>query len=90
MAEQDESQLETKEAQIRAKQAISPAGLGDQSVEGHSGPGSEMPLRDAPPSELEEKYVEEGPSQEPAENVHLTHPNRNAGGKTDSGKPSYA
>lgn len=90
MAAQDESQLESKEAQIRAKQAISPAGLGDQSAEGHSGPGSETELRDAPPSELEEEYLENDETQEVGANVRMMHPNRNPNDKPDLDKPAYA
>lgn len=81
----------SKEDQIRAKQAISPAGLGDRSDKGQSRPGSEGDVPDAPPGDLEARYVDdEGPSQEPTENVPTRHPNRNPGDKTDSGKPAYS
>lgn len=77
----------SKQDQIRAKQAISPAGMGNQSAEGHSDTGSEMPLQDAPPEELEDKYME---GEEPAANVKQTHPNRNPADKPDLDKPSYS
>lgn len=86
MAEQDPS----KEAQIRAKQAISPAGLADQSAEGHSGPGSETELRDAPSSALEDEYLENDEDQKVGANVHQLHPNRNPNDKPDLDKPAYA
>ncbi len=81
----------SKEDQIRAKQAISPAGLGDQSAEGHSGPGSEMPLQDAPAtSELEDEYLESDENQEVGANVRQMHPNRNPNDKPDLDKPAYS
>ena len=85
MATQDSS----KEDQIRAKQAISPAGLGDQSADGTSGPGSEVPLKDVPPTALENEYLE-GESDDPAANVRQLHPNRNADEKIDSSGPAYS
>ncbi|MCY7350593.1 MAG: hypothetical protein LH606_07980 [Cytophagaceae bacterium] len=77
----------SKQSRIRAKQAISPAGLGNQSAEGHSDTGSEMPLKDAPPDELEEKYME---GEEPASNVRQTNPNRNPNDKPELDKPAYS
>ncbi len=77
---------------IRAKQAISPDGLEDQSAEGKSGVGAELPEGDLPTEALpndamSEKYTD-GPD-EPGENVRVMHPNRNADGKPDIDKPAY-
>lgn len=80
-----------EQKRIDAVQAISPAGLGDQSVEGNSGPGSELPnedIQDVPPTELEDEYLnEEG--DDVASNVRQLHPNRNPNGKPQLDKPSY-
>ncbi len=79
---------QSKENQIRAKQAISPAGLGDQSVEGNSGPGSEPEtVPDLVPNELADKYLA---GDEPSGDLHQTHPNRNRDGKGDIDKPAYS
>ncbi len=82
---------EDKEDIIRAKQAISPSGLGNRSDAGESNVSGELP-DDALPTEalpndnLEDEYMD---GDEPAENVPMTHPNRNAD-KPDNGKGSYA
>lgn len=76
---------EVENDETRAKQAISPAGLGDQSVEGNSGVGSETDVEDVPPTELEDKYMD---GNGVAANVRETHPNR-GGDKPDLNKPSY-
>ncbi|MEZ0485920.1 hypothetical protein [Fibrella aquatica] len=73
--------------EIRAKQAISPAGLEDQSAEGNSGVGAEIDAPELPANEMEDKYMD---GDEPAENVPMTHPNRNDGGKPDIDKPAYS
>jgi hypothetical protein len=75
-----------KEDIIRAKQAISPAGLADQSAEGTSGPGSQIDPEELAPDELEDEYMD---GDEPAANVRMTHPNRNTN-KPDIDKPSYS
>ena len=82
-----ENQEEDKEAILRAKQAISPAGLADQSAEGTSGPGSEIDPNELPADALEDEYMN---GDKPAENVPMTHPNRNRDGKVDLDKPSYS
>ncbi|MBO0950006.1 hypothetical protein [Fibrella forsythiae] len=76
-----------KQDEIRAKQAISPAGLGDQSAEGNSGVGAEIDAPELPANEMEDTYMN---GDEPAENVPMTHPNRNDGGKPDIDKPAYS
>ncbi|ARK10284.1 hypothetical protein [Fibrivirga algicola] len=76
-----------KQDEIRAKQAISPAGLGDQSIEGNSGVGAEIDAPELPTNEMEDTYMN---GDEPAENVPMTHPNRNEGGKPDIDKPAYS
>lgn len=76
-----------KEDIIRAKQAISPAGLGDQSVEGTSGPGSEIDPDALAPDALEDEYMD---GDKPGANVHMTHPNRNPDDKSDLDKPAYS
>lgn len=82
---------EDNEDIIRAKQAISPSGLADQSVEGNSGVSGELPddalPTDALPNDnLEDEYMN---GDEPAENAPMSHPNRNVD-KPDNGKGSYA
>lgn len=79
---------QSKEDQIRAKQAISPHGLGNQSVEGNSGPGAELPdedVPDVPVSELEENYTD---GEGNPDGVPQTHPNRH-GDKPQLDRPSY-
>lgn len=71
---------------IRAKQAISPDGLEDQSVEGNSGVGSEVQTKKLPANELEDKYMD---GDEIAENVRTNNPNRNPNDKPDIDKPAY-
>ncbi|WP_338876410.1 hypothetical protein WBJ53_12255 [Spirosoma sp. SC4-14] len=78
---------EDKEELIRAKQAISPDGLEDQSVEGNSGPGSEINPPQLPADELEDEYMD---GDEPAANVRVMHPNRNPNPKPDIDKPAYS
>jgi hypothetical protein len=75
-----------KENIIAAKQAISPKGLMDQSTEGNSGPAAEIDAPQLPHNETEETYMN---GDEPAENLPMTHPNRNADGKAELNKPSY-
>ena len=75
-----------KENIIRAKQAISPAGLANQSAEGDSGPGSEIDAEPLPEDQLEDEYMD---GDKPAANVPMTHPNRNPNDKPDIDKPSY-
>ncbi|WP_020606491.1 hypothetical protein [Spirosoma spitsbergense] len=72
---------------IRAKQAISPDGLEDQSVEGNSGVGSEVITKKLPPDELEDKYMD---GDETAANVRVNNPNRNPDSKPDIDKPAYS
>src|SRR5205823_11273347 len=71
---------------LRAKQAISPAGLGDQSVEGNSGPGSEIDPEPLPADALEDEYME---GEEPGKNLWQRHQNRNTD-KPDIDKPAYS
>ena len=83
---------EDREDIIRAKQAISPNGLENQSAEGHSGVGSEQPVSDLPDEklpndELKDKYTD-GPD-EPGENVRVMNPNRNPNDKPNIDKPAY-
>ncbi|WP_128547536.1 hypothetical protein [Larkinella soli] len=76
---------------IDAKQAISPAGLGDRSMKGLTGQGGELPdedIQDVPPTELEDKYLD-GEGDDVASNVRQTHQNRNRDGKPQLDKPSY-
>ncbi|GAB4013290.1 hypothetical protein EXU85_11890 [Spirosoma sp. KCTC 42546] len=76
-----------KEDIIRAKQAISPAGLANQSVEGTSGPGSQIDAEELEPDALEEDYMD---GDKLAANVRVTHPNRNPNPKPDIDKPAYS
>lgn len=76
-----------KEDIIRAKQAISPAGLANQSVEGNSGPGSQIDAEELEPDALEEDYMD---GDKLAANVRVTHPNRNPNPKPDIDKPAYS
>lgn len=71
---------------IRAKQAISPDGLEDQSVEGNSGVGSEVKMKELPPDELEDEYMD---GDEIGANVRVNNPNRNPNPKPDIDKPAY-
>ncbi len=84
---------EDREDIIRAKQAISPNGLENQSAEGHSGVSSEQPLEDLPTEALpnddvSEKYMD-GPD-DPGANVRVMNPNRNPNDKPDIDKPAYS
>ncbi|GAB3948755.1 hypothetical protein GCM10028805_23900 [Spirosoma harenae] len=72
---------------IRAKQAISPAGLADQSVEGTSGVGSQIDPDELAPDELEDEYMD---GDKPGANVRMKHPNRNPNPKPDIDKPAYS
>ena len=76
-----------KEDIIRAKQAISPAGLRDQSAEGNSGPGAEIDAPPLPHNQKEEDYMN---GDEPAENLPMSHPNRNPNDKPELDKPAYS
>lgn len=83
---------EDRENIIRAKKAISPDGLENQSAEGHSGVGSEQPIddlpsEDLPNQELDDTYTND--ADEPAENVRQMNPNRNPNDKPDIDKPAY-
>lgn len=82
---------EDKEDIIRAKQAISPNGLANQSAEGDSGvsgqlPDDALPTDALPNDNLEDDYMN---GDEPAENVPMSHPNRNIH-KTDNDNSSYS
>ena len=79
-------EADDKDDILRAKQAISPAGLGDQSVEGNSGPGSEIDPEPLPADAVEDEYMN---GDEPAENLRQMHPNRGTD-KADVDKPSYS
>ncbi|QMW06445.1 hypothetical protein [Spirosoma foliorum] len=76
-----------KEDIIRAKQAISPAGLANQSIEGNSGPGSQIDAEELEPDALEEDYMD---GDNIAANVRMTHPNRNPNPKPNIDKPAYS
>ncbi|WP_234736870.1 hypothetical protein [Tellurirhabdus bombi] len=79
---------QSKEDQIRAKQAISPAGLADQSGDAKGGVGSELPdeeIPEVPITEIEENYLDENDN---LDGVRQTHPNRNTD-KPDLDKPAY-
>lgn len=82
-----ENQDQDKEAIIRAKQAISPAGLAHQSAKGDSGPGSEIDPAELPADAMEDEYMN---GDKPAENVRQMNPNRNPNPKPDIDKPSYS
>lgn len=81
MADQEQENIQ------RAKQAISPAGLMDQSAEGNSGPGAEIDAPTLAHNQQEEDYMN---GDEPTENVPITHPNRHPDDKTELDKPSYS
>lgn len=76
---------EEKEAINRAKQAISPAGLGDRSDKSTTLPGNDSP-EDTPLSGMDPTPSETDQDDDTA----TTHPNRNADGKVDIDKPSYS
>ena len=83
-----ENQDPDKEDIIRAKQAISPAGLANQSAEGASGgPSSEVDSEEPAPDQYEDEYMD---GDKLGANVHELHRNRNADGKVDIGKGSYS
>jgi len=71
---------------IRAKQAISPDGLENQSAEGDSGVGAEIDPKPLPDNVLENTYMD---GDEPAENLRMMNPNRNTD-KPDIDKPAYS
>ncbi|GAB2524826.1 hypothetical protein [Spirosoma aerophilum] len=79
---------EEKEAIIRAKQAVSPAGLGDRSDKATTLPGNDSP-EDTPLSGLDISPSDEDEIDNDSDAV-TTHPNRNADGKVDIGKPPYS
>ncbi|MBC3784551.1 hypothetical protein [Spirosoma utsteinense] len=79
-----ENQDQDKEDILRAKQAISPAGLGDRSDKATRLPGNDSP-EDTPLSGLDTS-----PSDDEVEDEATTHPNRNQDGKVDIDKPSYS
>lgn len=73
-----------KEDILRAKQAVSPAGLGDRSDKATTLPGNDSP----------EDTPLDGFDTTPADDVDddvmpTTHPNRNRDGKVDLDKPAY-
>ncbi|WP_018619721.1 hypothetical protein [Spirosoma luteum] len=76
---------EDKEAIIRAKQAISPAGLGDRSDKATTLPGNDSP-EDTPLSGIDPTPSEDDQDDD----TTTTHPNRNANGKPDIDKPPYS
>jgi hypothetical protein len=76
-----------KEDIIRAKQAISPSGLGDQSVEGTSGPGSVIDPEPLPADRLEDEYMD---GDEIGENVHELNHNRNTDKPKNTTGPAYS
>lgn len=75
---------EEKEAIIRAKQAVSPAGLGDRSDKSTTLPGNDSP-EDTP---IEGMDISPSDALE-GDNTPTTHPNRNRDGKAELDKPSY-
>ena len=75
---------ENREDIIRAKQAISPDGLEDQSADG--GVSSEITPKPLPDNKLEDKYMD---GDELAEGVRTNNPNRNPNPKPDIDKPAY-
>lgn len=82
---------EKSKEEIEAKKAIGPAGLGNRSADGTSGPGSELPdedIQDIAPTDIEDKYLD-GDEDQTAANVRETHPNRNRDGKPQLDKPAY-
>ncbi len=79
-----ENQDQDKEAIIRAKQAISPAGLGDRSDKATMLPSNDSP-EDTPVSGMDTE-----PSDDDRDDAPTSHPNRNRGGKVDIDKPSYS
>jgi hypothetical protein len=90
-----ENQDQEKEAIIRAKQAVSPAGLGDRSDKATRLPGNDSP-EDTPLSgmnpedgadRLEDEYMD---GDEPGANVRQNNPNRNPNPKPDIDKPAYS
>ncbi|MFD2569249.1 hypothetical protein ACFSUS_01305 [Spirosoma soli] len=80
MANQDPD----KEDILRAKQAVSPAGLGDRSDKATRMPGNERP-EDSPIDGLETDPENDVDDQD----VSTTHPNRNRDGKPNLDKPAY-
>lgn len=76
---------EEKESIIRAKQAVSPAGLGDRSDKSTTLPGNDSP-EDTPLSGLD--LSPSDPEED--DDTPTTHPNRNQDGKVDIDKPPYS
>ena len=76
---------EDKEDILRAKQAISPAGLGDRSDKATTLPGNDSP-DDTPLSGIDPTPSD--PDED--DDTPTTHPNRNADGKVDIDKPPYS
>lgn len=79
-----ENQDQDKEDILRAKQAVSPAGLGDRSDKATQLPGNDSP-EDTPVSGMDTS-----PSDDEIEDEATTHPNRNQDGKVDIDKPPYS
>ncbi|GAB3556360.1 hypothetical protein [Spirosoma fluminis] len=80
-----ENQDPDQEDILRAKQAVSPAGLGDRSDKATRLPGNDRP-EDSPIDGLPTDPAEDGEDDD----VATTHPNRNRDGKVDIGKPPYS
>lgn len=80
-----ENQDQDKEAILRAKQAISPAGLGDRSDKATTLPGNDSP-EDTPVSGMDTTPADDAEEDD----VSTTHPNRNRDGKVDLDKPPYS
>lgn len=80
-----ENQDPDQEDILRAKQAISPAALGDRSDKATTLPGNDSP-EDTPLSGLNTDPA----SGEEEDDVPTSHPNRNRDGKVDIGKGSYS
>ncbi len=79
-----ENQDPDREDILRAKQAVSPAGLGDRSDKATTMPGNDSP-EDTPLD-----GIDTSPSDSEEDNdVPTTHPNRNRDGKVDINKPAY-
>lgn len=72
---------------LRAKQAISPAGLGDRSDKATTLPSNDKPT-DTPIDEMKITPTDDDIGED--DNEPTTHPNRNADGKVDIGKGPYS
>ncbi len=79
-----ENQDPDKEDILRAKQAVSPAGLSDRSDKATKMPGNERP-EDSPIDGLTTDPLDDPE----ADDAPTTHPNRNRDGKANLDKPAY-